>query len=204
MEKIVLIFGTFNPITNAHIQMGVLAKKQLPDSRIIYIPSKNRFLSSWKMMDKRSIMDGDVRICLMEEALATYGFEVCDIEVATDISGKTYDTIEAVKEIYGTDEIYICMGTDKVGELHIWYKGEQLISENRYLIISRDGCELDTETYAIKKYPDRFTLIPNDDYCSVSSTEIREAYISKNLDSVRDSIPDTVYEYLKTHEGVYQ
>ena len=26
MQKLVLIFGTFNPITNGHIRMGILAK----------------------------------------------------------------------------------------------------------------------------------------------------------------------------------
>ncbi|MCR5743676.1 MAG: nicotinate-nicotinamide nucleotide adenylyltransferase [Lachnospiraceae bacterium] len=204
MQTIVLIFGTFNPITNAHIQMGIVAKRHLPDALIIYIPSKNYFLRSWKGMKNTAIMDGDNRAALMRQALAPYGFLVDDLEITTPISGKTYDTIAVMKEKYQTDDIYILMGTDKVAELERWYRGEELIAQNRFLIICRDGQALDTSvTATVTKYSGNFTPLDNSDYSSVSSTAVRRAYIEGRLEDVRDYIPDNVYTYLDTHKEVY-
>ena len=41
MEQLAVITGTFNPLTKAHISMGLLAEKKLGgDSRIVYVPSQ--------------------------------------------------------------------------------------------------------------------------------------------------------------------
>lgn len=204
MQKLVLIFGTFNPITNGHIRMGILAKERFPESRIIYIPAKSSFLRGWKGMEGRMVMDGRTRVSLMKEALSAYDFEVDDIEISTDISGRTYDTIAAIKEKYGTDRIAICMGTDKVDELHKWYMGRRLIAENKYLIISRCGEGLDLSDDTTREYSGNFELIENDDYSTVSASMVREAFLRGQLDSIKESIPDAVYRYLKEHKGIYR
>lgn len=201
---IVLIFGTFNPVTKAHIRMGIIAGEIFPDSRIIYIPSKNRFLQSWKGMSDGKILDGDKRVELLTTATAPYGFEVDDLEITTDISGKTYDTIDAVKKKYSTDDIVICMGTDKVGELHTWYRGEELIAENRFLIISRDDNGIDDSSEAVRNNRNNFILIDNCDFNTVSASMIRAAYINGELEKVKDSIPQNVYDYLYNTEEVYR
>ena len=204
MQKLVLIFGTFNPITNGHIRMGILAKERFPESRIIYVPAKSSFLKGWKGMEGRLVMDGWTRVRLMKKALTEYDFEVDDIEVATDISGRTYDTIAALKKKYDTDDICICMGTDKVAELSKWYKGRSLVAENKYLIISRNKEELDMSDETVREFSDNFVLIENDEYDNVSASMVREAFLAGQLDSIKESIPDAVYRYLKEHKGIYR
>ena len=140
----------------------------------------------------------------MKKALTEYGFEVDDIEVATDISGRTYDTIAALKKKYDTDDICICMGTDKVAELSKWYKGRSLVAENKYLIISRNKEELDMSDETVREFSDNFVLIENDEYDNVSASMVREAFLAGQLDSIKESIPDAVYRYLKEHKGIYR
>lgn len=206
-EGVVLIFGTFNPMTNAHIQMGLLAAKALPDYRVVYIPSKNRFLTGWKGLKKSSVLDDDIRVRLMQEAVDEYGFIVDNMEITGESSGYTYETVEIVRQKYGTENVYLCMGTDKFDEIDRWFHAKELFSENRYLIIERDGNTLDSvieESEIASANRDRYMAISNDEYDAVSASMVREAYVQGRLEDVKDYIPANVYAYLAENEEVYQ
>lgn len=57
MEQLAVITGTFNPLTKAHISMGLLAQKKLgEDSCIVYVPSRHDFLTGWKEMPDKDIL----------------------------------------------------------------------------------------------------------------------------------------------------
>lgn len=205
MESIVLIFGTFNPVTNAHIRMGILAKEKVPGATVIYVPSKDRFLRGWKGLDEASVMTAETRLKLMRDALKPLGFIVDDIEISTDISGKTYDTIAALRKKYSPENVYICMGTDKLREIHTWYKGAELISENKWLIIKRDGHSvLDEASGEILAHIENFTEIENDSFETVSASEIREAYKEGRLERIKGDIPENVYGFLSQNGEVYK
>ena len=96
------------------------------------------------------------------------------------------------------------MGTDKVAELSKWYKGRSLVAENKYLIISRNKEELDMSDETVREFSDNFVLIENDEYDNVSASMVREAFLAGQLDSIKESIPDAVYRYLKEHKGIYR
>ncbi len=202
--KIALIFGTFNPLTNAHIRIGRLAKEAFPEAQVIYVPAKDAFLKGWKGL-RNSAMDGRTRLTLMREAFKDYGFIAEDIELSTDISGKTFDTVEALKQKYGSDEAILVFGTDKLKELHLWYRSRELVSGNRFLIVTRDHETLDTAASPlVKEFISNFTEVRNSEYDTVSSTEVRKAYLTGHLEKIKDSVPPAVYEYLSTHKGVYK
>ena len=205
MKKIVFIFGTFNPITNAHIRMGELAKTKFPDARIVYIPSKDRFLRGWKGMDEGSVMDGETRLMLMRDALSSYGFEASDIEMSEEMTGRTYDTLTALHAKYPESEFYICMGTDKLKEIHLWYKGEDLIKENKWLIIRRGNVPFDAQaSEMILKNRENFTEILNDSFENVSASLVREALKEGHLETIKALVPANVYEYLTLNREVYR
>ena len=52
MKKFAIIGGSFNPVTKAHVEIGQIASKELPGWQILYIPAPDRFLTSWKSMEK--------------------------------------------------------------------------------------------------------------------------------------------------------
>lgn len=52
-------------------------------------------------------------------------------------------------------------------------------------------------------YADNFEFL-DFDYPDISSTKIREAYLSGQLGTVREFIPHNVYKYLQTHKDLFK
>lgn len=196
-KEAVLLFGTFNPVTNAHIALGDRVQKLLPDADVIYIPCNGRFLHSWKKLDGQQIFSDEERVRLLTDAVTPRGFQVDSLEVQGLVDGKTYHTVAYFKERY--EKVFLCMGMDKVGEFHLWYRAEELLGENRFLICTRSHLHIDdVKTELVEKYRDHFREVSmEDDTQDISATQIREAFLEGTLDLVRDKIPCNVYEFLK-------
>lgn len=196
MNDVILVFGTFNPVTNAHIGMGRAAQRVLPEARVIYIPSNGRFLHSWKNLDEKNTLSDAERAGLLRQAGAPFGFEVDTLEMDGTVDGKTYHTVEYFKK--KGYNVYVCMGMDKVPEFELWYYSEELLRENRFLICTRNHTHIaDVATPLVQKYMDHFQEVPMDcEMQEISATQVREAYLNGTLEQVRDKIPDCVYTFL--------
>ena len=194
-DRAILIFGTFNPVTTAHVNIGLKAGEMIPDSDVIYVPAKDDFLRSWKGFRDDSIVRG--RVDLLEKVAKRYRFKVCHAELLGIVDGKTINTIEYMRNTIGYLDIILCMGTDKVGELSIWYKGEELVSQNRFIIFERGATADDVMDDLTRKYADNFTFVKEDEkYIDISATEVRNALAKGDMDTVRALVPDEVYEFL--------
>lgn len=191
MSKQVLIFGAFNPVTCAHVKMGLIAQKEYPDSEIIYIPSGENYLKGWKNLEKPQVISSEVRWALLGKAILQYGFRASDIEISNIVDGRTYNTLQ-----YFHDPV-IVLGADKLEELEFWYKGEEILQKYEILVITRDNMK-GSLPEKFKQYEDKIHYAEGDyRYQEVSSSRIRKACIEGKLDSVRDFIPECVYDYLK-------
>ena len=205
-RKTVLVFGTFNPVTNAHIHIGKLAKEHINADRVLYILAHDKFLGSWKQMGNENILHSTTRIALLQEAIAPYGFEVEDAEAKGIVDGKTYNTVAYLHEKYPNDEFYLCMGIDKIPELDIWYEAEKLIANNKFLIIDRDGKTLEDvkgNSQLVQRYEENFISVHNTEFASVNATEIRKAYKEHEIEKMKKKIPTSVYNYLHDHKEVF-
>lgn len=195
MPKTVLIFGTFNPVTNAHIDMGIRAREAYPDACIVYVPARADFLKGWKKLEKGKTLDEKTRLSLLQDAVYPYGFDVSAIEIEGISDGKTYNTA-----IHFENPI-ICMGSDKLQELDLWYKIDFLLEKYELLVITRNNYK--------GKLPDSLQAFSaklhyvDGTFQEVSSTMVRQAYIDGKLDEVKQYIPDNVYNYLKSKEDLY-
>ena len=206
-RKTVLVFGTFNPVTNAHIHIGKLAKEHINADRVLYIPAHDKFLGDWKRMGSESILHSTTRISLLREAIAEYGFEVEEAETDGVVDGKTYNTVAYLHQKYPNDEFYLCMGIDKVPELDIWYEAEKLIANNKFLVIDRDEktlYDVITKSQLAQKYEGNFISVHNTEYASVNATEIRKAYTENKIEKMKKKIPQSVYNYLNNNREVFK
>lgn len=118
MKKCILIFGTFNPITNAHISLGLLAKALYKDSDIYFVIAKTSFLQDWKHYDNKDILSEDARLKLCKEAVVdkdepwnntpaydTFEMRYCIVstdtgEVLDDAQGYGYKTAQKAYSAY--------------------------------------------------------------------------------------------------------
>ncbi len=196
-KGVVLLFGAFNPFTNAHLLIGKLAKEQYPQYEICYVPSKITYMLGWKGMDVAEVLAEEVRYDLIAGSIKGISdFFVSDIEIKGLVDGKTYNTVSYFRNELGYKNIVLCMGTDKVSELERWYRGHELISENRFLIVTRNGETLEkVMTDYTKMYKRNFYELKNINMQNVSASIVREALRKKDYKLVQQLVPEYVYKY---------
>ncbi len=197
IREVVLVFGTYNPVTLAHISLGKCVKALKPEADIIYIPSRRSFIKTWKQYDDDNIFSDEDRINLLRKCVEAEGFSVDTLEVDEVVDGRTILTIEHFKKTY--DTVYICMGMDKVLEFHKWYRSEELVSNNKFLICTRAGQHiLDVATDLVRAHIGNFTEVAMPEAMQkISATQVRRAALDNDLDSVKDMIPKLVYDFLR-------
>lgn len=199
---VVLLFGTFNPFTNAHLNIGIIAKEKYPDYDICYVPCKAQFMTSYKKLGDGDIFSEEKRFgCIQGSISSLKDFIVSDIEMRGLVDGKTINTVDYFKNILGYSDVVLCFGTDKVHELEDWYRGCELVRNNRFLIITRDGDKLShVMTEYTNQYRENFIEINNDLYSDVSGTKVRQAIAEGDFSFVRAAVPEYVYNNLVTKE----
>lgn len=190
-KKVILVLGAFNPPTIAHVAMGVYLHNIHPDYIIDYVIANNAYLkSSWK--NQKSYIDINVRYRLLNFCIDNSYCNATILE--SQLDGKTYNTVKIYKD-NGYEDIKICLGEDKLSQLKKWYNAEKLVSENDFIIFSRDSDKVELPDWLIS-YKDHFEIINWNKYNGISSTVVRNAWVNGKLDSVKDLLPESVYNYL--------
>ena len=219
-DQIILIMGTYNPPTRAHIAMSSVLRGRFPTAHIIYVPSGDAYLKSWKHFDDDSIPDLRLRAELLRGAIDIAGdrnISVSEIEGDTSkTDGRTYNTASYFQQTTGK-KVAIAIGSDQLDKFGQWYKAGELIRDFQIIIFCR-GISVDECRRIVGEMfgsadkdnghghngvshnsPDEteghFVYIPFE-YAGVSSTKIREAVMAGDLKNVKDDIPLNVYEYL--------
>lgn len=180
MEKLCVITGTFNPLTKAHIAMGLLSRQVLHEnSHIVYVPSRHDFLTGWKAMDNTDILSDRDRLYVLQTVLPHYDFLLDTCEMDGTVSGFTYDTMTYLCQKYQVSRkncYYIC-GSDKLPELYRWKCAKDFLSSFSFLVFTRNGDDLPEILSAsplVSDYAAHFTplgAIPHME--TVSATRIR-------------------------------
>lgn len=190
MRKVGLIFGSFNPIHNAHIGIGELAiDSGLVDEIWFVIAKQNPFKDNYGVdFDDRERMIG---IALMETHLRGYKMKSVSVEkFLLDDKPKTYNTLNAIKienSYQGVDYTIIC-GDDMYNQIPTWYNGQQLLDEYKFIVFRRDN---DTPIVC-----ENVKYLNTNGLEDISSTKIREM-IKNDDDNVLNYINEYVLKYIK-------
>ena len=190
MRKVGLIFGSFNPIHNAHIGIGELAiNSGLVNEVWFVIAKQNPFKDNYEVdFDDRERMIG---IALMETHLRGYKMKCITIEkYSLDDRPKTYDILNAIKIEHSYEDIdyTIICGDDMYNQIPTWYNGQQLLNEYKFIVFGRDSnTPIDCDNV---KYLNTYGLE------DISSTKIREM-IKNDDDNVLNYINKYVLKYIK-------
>lgn len=194
-KKAILIPGTFLPVTNAHLAIGKLVSKLETEADVYYIPSNIDFMRRWK--DVSDFMTDEERLNLLKAVVSPLGFEALGIEMDGTVSGKTYDTAEYMRGL-GYEDIIICFGADKLPEIDRWYKADSLLSENRFIFLSRDKqWESVEKEKVLEKIRDYRLVEMEKEFLDISATEVRNAFYAGSVEKIREDVPKQVFDYLK-------
>lgn len=201
------IFGTFNPPTNAHVQMGLAARRVLgKDCNIVYVPTGDGYIKSWKGYGKGNVLPGGTRVELLQDALRPYPeMMVSRVEVDGIVDGKTIHTLEHYRKFMLPGErCVLCLGMDNIAGMDKWYRYEDLLQEYPLLIFRRGSYELPERARKVLDMSCCYAIM-NLDGCGegISSTKVRECYVNKNMEALEGLVPDNVFWYLKENEYAY-
>jgi nicotinate-nucleotide adenylyltransferase len=190
MRKVGLIFGSFNPIHNAHIGIGELAiDSGFVDEVWFVIAKQNPFKDNYGVdFDDRERMIG---IALMETHLRGYKMKSVSVEkFLLDDKPKTYNTLNAIKieNSYQEVDYTIICGDDMYNQIPNWYNGQQLLDEYKFIVFGRDN---DTPIVC-----ENVKYLNTNGLEDISSTKIREM-IKNDDDNVLNYINEYVLKYIK-------
>ncbi len=180
MKKIAIFGGTFDPITNAHLQIGRYIRDNY-DMDVIFLPTK---FTRWK----DNISSSYHRLNMLKLALKDEErFSISEIEVNNELNETNYtiDTILELNEKYKDYELYYIIGSDQLDKLDKWKDIEALATLVKFLVIERKDYPINQENLELFNCI-KTGLIMDD----ISSTGIRN-YESKET---KQSVLDYIYE----------
>lgn len=199
-RKIGILGGTFDPIHNAHLLLGELAREQFGLDRIIFIPNNLAHLKN-----RTEVTSGDIRYQMVKMAIADNPYFTCSrLEIDKPEGTYTYDTIKELKLMYPGDELFLILGGDSLVSLDTWYKADQLLQSCSILTAIRaedDLPALDKKRRELNNRFDADIRLMTFNRIDISSTEIRQRV--KMGRSVRYLMPDDCIEFMCI-KGLYR
>jgi NAD+ synthase (glutamine-hydrolysing) len=136
-RRIGIFGGTFNPITNASLELAEAALKQLGLDEVIFVPSH---ITPDKSPD--GLVPGDLRLQMVREAVRgrSNAFKVSDFEVSRLVPSFTIDTVRHFKEgLPEGSEIFMIVGNDRLPTLPQWHQAPELLKMSKVVVVSFEG-----------------------------------------------------------------
>lgn len=181
--KIGIYGGSFNPPHYGHENISKLIIKKLNLDKLIVIPIGT------PCHGKTNLLDGNERYKLCELAFKEINkVKISRIEIDSDETSYTYDTLKKIIEKYGREHEYFeIIGEDSAAYFDEWKNYEKILELAKVVILKRRGY-----TSAIKS---RNIIEIENDYYDISSSKIRESIMKE--EDCEDFLKKEVLDYIK-------
>jgi len=198
--KICVLFGSFNPLTNAHITALRTGVNAIGADKGLFVAANGQYLKRKTVKigdpfyfsedERKAIVDN---VCESESNLEFWGFEL------GGINPSRFKTLCKIQKQYPDAEIFEILGADKVHTMLKSSHGEEYVGKFRFVVFERYGIDLDAlfrENPLLAKIRDSFVILPPLD--EISSTEVRNRfYAGENFSTL---VPNAVVETLNKYQ----
>ena len=193
-----ILGGTFNPIHNGHIELGVQALEQFRLDKVLVMPNNK---PGYKNISNE--VSADHRINMIKLAIdGINGLEYSDFEIKRPGITYTSDTLEALHELYPDVHWYFIMGGDSIMYFDHWHRPDIISGLATLLVTTRIGA---SEEMINDKIASLHSLFPASDIRreyirqhDISSSDIRA--VVRSGGDIRDMVPDNVMTYIKNND----
>ena len=194
MEKTGILGGTFNPIHNGHIAIGLNAIEEFNLDKILFIPTGiSYFKLNTDIVDKRIRLE---MTRLIEEL--NDKFYVSDIEVNRDGYSYTADTIKELLDA-GEDDLYYIIGADTLFSIEKWRNPEYILENVTVICTVRDDFDYvkvkEKALFLEKEYNTKI-LISNMKPLDISSSKIRNHIKDGKINEIKSLVPPKIFDYI--------
>lgn len=200
--KIAILFGSFNPMTNAHMAAMKTAVEVLQADKGLFVATNGNYLR------RKTVKTGDPfylteeerkeiveKTCEAEPKLSFWGFELGGTNPAR------YKTLCKIRKQYPDAQLYEIQGADKVRSDSRVGSAEDYLTHIRFAVFERDDIDLE-QTFAadplLSSHRDAFTLLPALAETEISSTAVRKRFYAG--EDCADLIPAAAVEVLARHD----
>ena len=194
MERIGVYGGTFNPPHIGHIRGAKYAIDALQLKELLLVPT---CIAPHKAMPENSPTP-DQRAEMLEIAKGE-NMQVCDMELRRGGASYTYETIEALSQMYPGKELVLLMGTDMFLSFLTWKEPRKILNMASLGVLYRgDKDELEQiaqQKEVLEKKGARVYLIENP-VTAISSTQLRRLLLFRCADSF---LSREVGQYIQYH-----
>ena len=184
-RRIGVFGGTFDPIHNAHLEIGRAAVAQANLDCLL-------FVVAGEPPHKRdaTFASAEDRFSLVEAALANEpGMEASRLELDRDGPSYTADTLGLLHEQHPHAQLFLVLGMDALIDLPRWRDPEWILSCARLLVVPRPG-DWDIPA-AVHGHFDMLRFQQTE----ISSTEVRRRIVAgESLDPI---LPSAVYQMIE-------
>ena len=199
MQRIGIYGGSFNPPHIGHVQAARQAYQALKLQKLLLIPDS--------VAPHKAVPEGTPtpeQRCEMIRLAAEDcpELEISDMELLRPGISYTYETVDALRQQYAEDELYLIVGSDMFLSFQTWKKYETLLKEVTLAVLCRgdrgeqQGIEKQKQT--LEQMGARVVLIPNE-ITAISSTQLRRLLA---FGATEAFLPPKVSKYI-LDQGLY-
>ena len=98
MDKIVLLGGTFNPLSKAHDRILQASKRLVKANKAILLPTADGFLKTWKGFDANEILPLETRLKILREYCRRHKNTLLETIEVDHKTSFTVDSLDYLKE----------------------------------------------------------------------------------------------------------
>ncbi len=178
-KRIVVMGGSFNPPTIAHLKLMQAAVNGVDAQIGIFAPSNHTYVKIKMRRAKHpdEVYSEEMRKAMLE-AMCTEDARLAveDVEYHRQ-GGKTYETMEYIQQKYPDAELYFLLGGDKLNVLPRWHRWKEFMERFRFVVFRRNDVNPMNQIFGnerLREYKDRFMILPEPEGADgISSTEVR-------------------------------
>lgn len=200
MEKKYGFFGgSFNPVTNAHLNLANLIVEKYNLDKVVFVPMGDKY-------NKQDLISEKDRYEMLKLATENQEkLEVSDIELNLPYALTMLQAFKRIEEKYSDVKLYFIIGADNLNKLISLPDFEILAKNYEYIVIKRNDIRIKDKisgNSVLKRFKDHFNILEENPYEQISSSKVRKLINNEKLTS-NDMIPSEVYEYI-VNKNIYK
>lgn len=168
-QKIVVMGGSFNPPTLAHLQLLLAGVEWVGGDRGLFVPAPFPFVQ--RKMERlgrpEHALPQSLRLELLElMAAEDPRLRVDDQETPYTRDRRSYETMVQLQEKYPAARLYFLAGGDIMENLDQWYRIEDFLTHFHLIGVRRGDCDpalLPQRFPFLARFPGKFHLLPPPD-----------------------------------------
>lgn len=196
-EKYGFFGGSFNPVTNAHLNIAKLVQQKYNLDKVVFVPMGDHY-------PKLELAKEEHRYEMLKIATRKEDkLEVSDIELNLPNSLTMLQAFKKIEEQYKNIKSYFIIGADNLNKLVSLDDFEILAKNYNFIVIGRNNINIQEKLKLnpiLERFKAHFNILEDNPYENISATSVRNALKSGKNNYVSNIIAYDVEEYIRKNK----